>query len=376
MSTPYTGNPSNVSDFLVTTINGATNAAPIVIQTTTPHGFSTGDLVSVIGVQGNVAANSPTNQPWTITVIDATHFSLNGSQGSGAYTSGGQAADLSLTPSSSTASGADPILTMNVGIQSALDRTQYIAQSPASFSLVGQYVSQFASLAVGPVAGTGTWGAMPPASFSPSTTPTSFAAGPTFLGDLVTWQVGDTVDVSMTLTAHHDDTTAQYYMAIGLYDDLNLAVNMPGSDQARLTVGIAGGRDSFCLRGWAQNQNQGSGASINVTGPTVTVTGLSPANFTGQNVGNYIRLLGSFNPANNGTFLILSAPSSSSVTILNPNALTDSTADITWGLYNSRFNFSPWGKSFTSDNIYLTDTLQIIVNHYRPTRDIMITEQY
>ncbi len=68
------------------TITGATNASPIVI-TATGHGYSTGDNVKVSGVAGNTAANGR----WTITVIDANSFSLNGSAGNAAYTSGGQA---------------------------------------------------------------------------------------------------------------------------------------------------------------------------------------------------------------------------------------------------------------------------------------------
>lgn len=67
-------------------ITNATNATPIVC--TTPgagHGLKTGDNISVISVGGNTAANGF----WSVTVTDANHFSLDGSVGSGAYTSGG-----------------------------------------------------------------------------------------------------------------------------------------------------------------------------------------------------------------------------------------------------------------------------------------------
>ena len=67
------------------TIASATNASPIVITTTQPHGLSTGRTVSIAGVGGNAAANGT----FTVTAIDATRFSLNGSTGNGAYTSGG-----------------------------------------------------------------------------------------------------------------------------------------------------------------------------------------------------------------------------------------------------------------------------------------------
>jgi hypothetical protein len=65
-------------------ITGASNAAPIVI-TSTAHGLSTGDAISVSGVAGNTAANGV----FTITKVDDNSFSLNGATGNAAYTSGG-----------------------------------------------------------------------------------------------------------------------------------------------------------------------------------------------------------------------------------------------------------------------------------------------
>jgi hypothetical protein len=65
-------------------ITGASNAAPIVI-TSAGHGLSTGDAISVTGVAGNTAANGV----FTITKVDDNSFSLNGSTGNAAYTSGG-----------------------------------------------------------------------------------------------------------------------------------------------------------------------------------------------------------------------------------------------------------------------------------------------
>ena len=82
----------NIQSFATSTITNASNASPIVITTSANHGYSTGDTVNVTGVGGNTAANgsSPTGF-WTITVVDNTHFSLDGSAGNGAYTSGGTA---------------------------------------------------------------------------------------------------------------------------------------------------------------------------------------------------------------------------------------------------------------------------------------------
>ncbi|MFO0966754.1 MAG: LamG-like jellyroll fold domain-containing protein [Gemmataceae bacterium] len=62
------------------TVSAATNAGPIVV-TSTNHGLATGDKVSITGATGNTAANGA----WTVTVIDANTFSLNGSTGNGSY---------------------------------------------------------------------------------------------------------------------------------------------------------------------------------------------------------------------------------------------------------------------------------------------------
>jgi hypothetical protein len=67
-------------------ITGASNASPIKI-TVANHGFNSGETVVIAGVGGNTAANGT----WIITVFDANNFTLNGSTGSGAYTSGGTA---------------------------------------------------------------------------------------------------------------------------------------------------------------------------------------------------------------------------------------------------------------------------------------------
>jgi len=67
------------------TISGATNTSPITITTSGAHGLTSSNIVFISGVAGNTAANGF----WAITVVDSTHFILNGSVGNGAYTSGG-----------------------------------------------------------------------------------------------------------------------------------------------------------------------------------------------------------------------------------------------------------------------------------------------
>jgi hypothetical protein len=80
--------------YLATAVTGATNATPIVI-TSTGHGRLTNDLVSIVGVGGNTAANGLRR----VTVIDANSFTLSDPltgdsiAGNGAYTSGGTVCD-------------------------------------------------------------------------------------------------------------------------------------------------------------------------------------------------------------------------------------------------------------------------------------------
>ncbi|TXH16813.1 MAG: hypothetical protein E6R03_04900 [Hyphomicrobiaceae bacterium] len=69
-------------------ITGATSAEPIVIESATEHGLETDDYVIVTQVVGNKGANGV----WQVTVVDATHFSLQGSEPNDpgdAYISGG-----------------------------------------------------------------------------------------------------------------------------------------------------------------------------------------------------------------------------------------------------------------------------------------------
>lgn len=65
-------------------VEGATNASPISINITA-HGFADDDVVLGYGVGGNTAANGT----WKITYTDADNFTLDGSTGNAAWTSGG-----------------------------------------------------------------------------------------------------------------------------------------------------------------------------------------------------------------------------------------------------------------------------------------------
>ena len=75
------------------TITAATNASPIAVTTSAAHGLETGDIVVIAGAVGNTAANGQ----FTVTVVDATHYTLNGSSGNGAWTSGGTATHVGFS---------------------------------------------------------------------------------------------------------------------------------------------------------------------------------------------------------------------------------------------------------------------------------------
>lgn len=71
---------------MAATITDATNASPIVVTTSTDHGLSTGDIVVIVGVAGNTAANGE----WYIEVLTNDTLGLLTSAGNGAYASDGE----------------------------------------------------------------------------------------------------------------------------------------------------------------------------------------------------------------------------------------------------------------------------------------------
>lgn len=74
-------------------IVSSTNASPISVQVTA-HGYMTGDVVAIRGHLVNTNADVGV---WTITVVDANNFTLNGSTGNGVGGATGHVLRLSLT---------------------------------------------------------------------------------------------------------------------------------------------------------------------------------------------------------------------------------------------------------------------------------------
>ncbi len=86
--------PSSLTGFAVerglnsiVAVSTASNTAPITINTASPHGLVTGQIITIIGVTGNTNANGT----WPIIVTGVSSFTLTGSVGNGAYVSGGNA---------------------------------------------------------------------------------------------------------------------------------------------------------------------------------------------------------------------------------------------------------------------------------------------
>jgi hypothetical protein len=97
VSTIYNGAGSLVSPTkgsnVQIVITSTTNAAPVSVLTNVPHGYNTGDTVEIEGT-----SVSALNAVWQITVVDTTHYTLNGSTAPGSTGSGGFSTDYELLP--------------------------------------------------------------------------------------------------------------------------------------------------------------------------------------------------------------------------------------------------------------------------------------
>ena len=122
------------------TIVGATNTSPIVVNYTpltgTTSTITTGDKVRITNVLGNTAANASASA-WTVTVVDSTHFSLNGSTGNGAYTSGGVAVDDNIVLGEGYASLANVPMGTDTLVRVNLNKTV----TDTTDNLIGQWIA-------------------------------------------------------------------------------------------------------------------------------------------------------------------------------------------------------------------------------------------
>lgn len=123
----YSGNASNITTPLARTVSSVTNSGGLYeITTSTAHLFTTNDTVVVQGTTGS--GGFAADGTWVITVVDATHFTLNGSSFTGGYTSGGTATDQSLTPFFALPLDGENFTSaiLAVPVEALADRTQYL----------------------------------------------------------------------------------------------------------------------------------------------------------------------------------------------------------------------------------------------------------
>lgn len=118
------------------TVTGASNATPIQITTSASHGLVTGQTVSIIGVNGNYSANGA----WFISVTGANTFTLTGSVGIGAWTSGGTVYNGFQND------GYAGLSTINAGGDGG-------TSGQTNITMIGDKTSLIAHLKGGPVAG-------------------------------------------------------------------------------------------------------------------------------------------------------------------------------------------------------------------------------
>lgn len=127
----------------VLTVTAASNANPINITTSTPHGLVSNQIVGVYGILGNTNANGG----WLVTVTSPTQFNLNGGVGNANYVSGGQVVIPGAIPPNGTSvpagffEGTSVLAVGNDGVTSALGATLTSAASvPFTQAMIGKHV--------------------------------------------------------------------------------------------------------------------------------------------------------------------------------------------------------------------------------------------
>lgn len=87
-------------------ITNVTAANPGQVTTSTAHGLTNGDIIFITGVVGNMGDDVLNDNPFTITVVDTTNFTIGTSTAGKTYTSGGLVHTIGvLTTGAGTAGG-------------------------------------------------------------------------------------------------------------------------------------------------------------------------------------------------------------------------------------------------------------------------------
>jgi hypothetical protein len=151
----------NANGTLVSATNGQTQvpiasstnptAFPYVIQTSFAHGYNSGDYVEIEGHLVNTGVNGR----WTITVIDSTHFSLNGTAGGGGSGGGatGYCVDYSMTPTVTFPADGELITAAvaNSPVEASLNVGPWLYRMAGRYRLLNIYETSNGSTANPPV---------------------------------------------------------------------------------------------------------------------------------------------------------------------------------------------------------------------------------
>ena len=375
MPTYYTGVPANITTPGANIVIGATNASPIVCTTNTAHNYVTGDTVLVAFVAGNTAANSQPNNPWVITVIDATHFALyfaNGvpSTGNGAFSGDGFCFDYSLIPPYQIPSDGDAFnaSAFNVAFQALGDRTQLLQAKQPSMYLLADYLS-----GVGDdgwfswSSGTSTSGAWTEAN-------NGMIIDFSFFPPVPVCNNGDQFLITANTSVQAGSGSVAFAPGVKCAGMAGNALQIP--------AGSATHYDPSATLPWQANtllQINSSGVLAQISAPVSgvqIVTGLT--GMSSSMLGADLRIGGFFAPAdpqNTGTFPITQWISPSSVKIANPGGVLDSHngTGIQWEGVNMPFQlfFCVYGVGGASTYAAYGHR-EMIVYHYRPTFGLIL----
>ena len=319
MSLNQNGNKANISAPLLATITALSNNGSGLIRCTTsaPHLFGPNDQVVV-----NILSPAETFGLFTINVIDSTHFDLQGSTYT--TTSTGFAVDTSLTPTIQCPTDGDTFSLQLSGmlsaIQSLADRTQYLQSqmNPFGYQLIypfNKYVSGLPSWSAwaSGTAGGASFAGVPGSSMG---LPAGYYDNGPVRANTRDWLVIG-YDTSL-ITASNLVIVAlglsQQWQGAGVSNFQQVA----GSG-VEYPIGYAGG---LLLSAQALLGNFSQVANVTtVAAGVATITGLS--SMGSGCVGASLTIVGAASPGNNGTFVIASRVSASSVTITNANAVAN-----------------------------------------------------
>lgn len=216
MGTQDNGIPDNITNNLPTpvSISSSTNASPIVLQTASAHGCSTGDRVMVSLHQTNTNANGE----WTVTFVDSTHISLNGSTGNGVGGATGSVQPLTVPTFLMPSDGdTDNSAVRNVPATALADRTACL------FTKTGAYkLRKDLSVYHDDAFGGGTWANC---NISSTNTPTAFTGGTLPQQAFSDCIASDLIEVQLDFTLTWGGGTSP---ANGMWLALYYATQQPG----------------------------------------------------------------------------------------------------------------------------------------------------